>query len=540
MPHPTSPSTPNISTRPTPASRSVKSTPRLPARQLCVFERPPVLLNGPYMPDINLQSNGLAILRHPPKSTIGLGLGLIDSMRSRIPNQLPAPTVFKRTALRNRPYQTRSSSSFDCEKSLASMKIEESPTPLYTGTDLVFPSIADKELSFTPKIDSLYDLDVQYPSSRSLNKPSPELSPKYSYSPHRLSPSWSFGPDLSTPFSSPTETLPASSSDIHLLPASWSSSSNDFLPRRVLKAESSPQLFLRTPDMAIPLVDINMFQDYASSQGSTSSIDPAYLTAPLDFPPLPYDEADSNPTRFGCDHSPMLIVKTSPPKPQIRHDDYDVAFAASSVMIQHARALSRPRIIKRKSSTQDVSRTVNQECAHPIVPGTPILDAHRGIGQGELEVKARRYQQRNPRVEAFDKQWLASFSGKLSDKGEMIKDFRCYVVGCTQVNKRQDHMIVHVGSHLDQRPFKCDKWRVYLSHSTTTRANLLHSPAGFLRKNELKRHEQSHDLSRPFACPHCKASFKRQDLCVRHLKNKHHKEPENKENSRPSKKAKIL
>ncbi|KAJ7781520.1 hypothetical protein B0H16DRAFT_1498674 [Mycena metata] len=119
---------------------------------------------------------------------------------------------------------------------------------------------------------------------------------------------------------------------------------------------------------------------------------------------------------------------------------------------------SRPRIVKRKCSTQDVSgrKTVKKE-TRSIAPATPILDAHRGITQAELEAKAFRYRQRNP-GEDLDKQWLASFSGKLSAEGEMIHDFRCYVVGCTQVNKRRDHMVVHIGSHLNQKNFKCDRW----------------------------------------------------------------------------------
>ncbi|KAJ7117344.1 hypothetical protein C8R43DRAFT_1077710 [Mycena crocata] len=159
-----------------------------------------------------------------------------------------------------------------------------------------------------------------------------------------------------------------------------------------------------------------------------------------------------------------------------------------------------------------------------IIPGTPILNAHRGIAQADLEAKARRYQQRNPGVEDLDKQWLASFSGKLSDRGEMVEDFRCYVIGCTQVNKRRDHMIVHVGSHLAQRLFKCDR-----------------CPSRFMRKNELKRHEQSHDTSRPFVCHLCSnGKFGRKDLLTRHLKNTHKADSvDDRENARPRKKAKT-
>ncbi|KAJ6627566.1 hypothetical protein B0H10DRAFT_1779652 [Mycena sp. CBHHK59/15] len=111
----------------------------------------------------------------------------------------------------------------------------------------------------------------------------------------------------------------------------------------------------------------------------------------------------------------------------------------------------------------------------------------------------------------------------------MVKDFRCYVVGCSQVNKRRDHMIIHVGSHLNQRPFQC-----------------AHCPSRFLRKNECKRHELSHVDFKPFVCPQCpvgSGGFGRQDLLTRHMRNTHHMEPEkpkkkDKENSRPRKKAK--
>ncbi|KAJ7095137.1 hypothetical protein B0H15DRAFT_828231 [Mycena belliarum] len=85
-------------------------------------------------------------------------------------------------------------------------------------------------------------------------------------------------------------------------------------------------------------------------------------------------------------------------------------------------------------------------------------------------------------------------------------------------------MSVHVGSHLDQRPFRCEQ-----------------CPSTFLRKNELKRHENGHDAARPFSCSHCKTTFRRQDLLTRHVKSKHAKGlDENKENARPRKKAKTF
>ena len=47
----------------------------------------------------------------------------------------------------------------------------------------------------------------------------------------------------------------------------------------------------------------------------------------------------------------------------------------------------------------------------------------------------------------------------------------------------------------------------------------------FLRKNECKRHEASHDGAKPFECPVCAPmqhrSFARQDLLKRHMRVTH-------------------
>ncbi|PPQ99914.1 hypothetical protein CVT24_009595 [Panaeolus cyanescens] len=143
----------------------------------------------------------------------------------------------------------------------------------------------------------------------------------------------------------------------------------------------------------------------------------------------------------------------------------------------------------------------------PLNLGTPVLDAHRGISIEELKAKAERYRLRNQGRD-YDKRWLISFAGKLSARGELITEFRCYVSGCKQTNKRRDHILIHVGAHLDQRPFKC-----------------LHCTSRFLRKNECKRHELSHSGVRPFSChlcPHPATTFVRQDLLKRHMKRTHH------------------
>ena len=95
----------------------------------------------------------------------------------------------------------------------------------------------------------------------------------------------------------------------------------------------------------------------------------------------------------------------------------------------------------------------------PVNLGTPVLDAHRGVELEELKAKAERYRLRNQGRD-YDKRWLISFAGKLSVRGELIEEFRCYITGCGQINKRRDHILIHVGAHLDQRPFKCRHWYV--------------------------------------------------------------------------------
>ena len=97
----------------------------------------------------------------------------------------------------------------------------------------------------------------------------------------------------------------------------------------------------------------------------------------------------------------------------------------------------------------------------PVDLGTPVFDAHRGIELDELKAKAERYRLRNQGRD-YDKRWLISFAGKLSMRGELIEEFRCYITGCGQINKRRDHILIHVGAHLDQRPFKCRHWYVLI------------------------------------------------------------------------------
>ncbi|KAJ6510066.1 hypothetical protein C8R47DRAFT_1035182 [Mycena vitilis] len=543
----------NISTRP--ALKSVSnSTPKLPSRPLCVFGMPPILITGPFAPDSDFQTNRLAVLCPPPKPIRGLGLDCVDLGNSR--SQVRLPLIPRRPALR-----PRLSSSFDCDKSMASLKLGPNPLPrVHPATSPVIPA-----LSFgKPTFNSLRDLDIQYTSCLSLNALSPQSPPlNYSYSPVSLSPSWSLDSMLTpSAFSSPDSTSSSPSSDIRPCASSWLSR----IPSSV-KTEATLDILL-TPDMTVPfLVDVNMFSESASPI-SNSGVNPAHIT--LDHSPLPsintspqdvftsthYDvngfttsvilNVSPSLSPMCDDDSPLPSIVTSPQDVFISTEfhHYDPNGFTRSLMhiagastpacgdgspnnspvlhrppsvLPDVKVAPRPRLPKRKSSTQDVS-VKKKEPERAVDFGSPILNAHHGITQAELEAKASRYKQRNPEAEDYDKQWLASFSGKLSAMGEMVDHFRCYVDGCTQVNRRRDHMVAHIGSHLNQRQFKCDK-----------------CSSRFARNNELKRHQLSHDGSRPFTCTQCPATFKRQDLLARHLKNTHESGKEN----APRKKIKL-
>ncbi|KAF8631135.1 hypothetical protein AX15_002482 [Amanita polypyramis BW_CC] len=132
-------------------------------------------------------------------------------------------------------------------------------------------------------------------------------------------------------------------------------------------------------------------------------------------------------------------------------------------------SLTQPGASSFSQAVPDAHSHFNQSRKSAIINlGTPVINAHFGITLTELQEKAERYRLRNNiplsntgEIEVeYDKRWLLSFVGKLSQQGELIHEFRCYVIGCVQTNKRRDHILIHLGGHLGQRPFKCTEWYV--------------------------------------------------------------------------------
>ena len=94
----------------------------------------------------------------------------------------------------------------------------------------------------------------------------------------------------------------------------------------------------------------------------------------------------------------------------------------------------------------------------PLVsPDTPVFNMHEGISEHDLQRRANRYRRRYP-GRSLDRHWLLKYAGKLNKDGKATEDYRCYITGCAQVNKRRDHIIVHICSHVNERPFACRYW----------------------------------------------------------------------------------
>lgn len=245
------------------------------------------------------------------------------------------------------------------------------------------------------------------------------------------------------------------------------------------------------PAEILPNLQPSLSQVNHSAGESTTSIDYGsslqnrlVLLAPaqnmhimgLHFPteqPLPISKAETNSPPE--DSYALPLLKNTSRDAHYASDDDAFQSPSSSEYSPFLQPLGSKRnyssrVTTRRNATQadpdpsafEYASEANQQHLPPVNLGTPVFDAHRGIDIEELKAKAERYRLRNQGRE-YDKRWLISFAGKLSVRGELVEEFRCYVAGCKQVNKRRDHILIHVGAHLDQRPFKCLHWCVGFS-----------------------------------------------------------------------------
>jgi hypothetical protein len=255
-----------------------------------------------------------------------------------------------------------------------------------------------------------------------------------------------------------------------------------------------------TPPMMPPIPDINMFALALSRQAPSVGVNPAETMIVADSdgwmhgdPDSPFPPSSSSPSSQSPFQSPdsnvlsvevmdeilsimSAYVAAGSAAPDESNGEIEDGIAPvtvpqstplpSSPILQNLayppvlgpREVPTNEFIPENSTKMPQRKPVKlPENDHMPIMGTPVLDAHHGIHLADLRAKAERYRQRNPGQE-IDKRWLNSFAGKLSDRGELLEDFRCYVIGCFQTNKRRDHILIHVGSHVNQRPFLCGHW----------------------------------------------------------------------------------
>lgn len=216
---------------------------------------------------------------------------------------------------------------------------------------------------------------------------------------------------------------------------------------------------------------------------------PTPLLGHLVLDPLPGEDSIDTP-RSGVLRSPFLSLQNdvssesfpflhpvpSQDNRELSGDEHSQFQSPSSSEYSPSLGGGQKKTMPRRNNRRRITRSICQSdlplCQSPETPGhcdesavlpinlgTPVFDAHRGIDIEVLKAKAERYRLRNQGRE-YDKRWLISFAGKLTNRGELMDEFRCYIAGCKQTNKRRDHILIHVGAHLDQRPFKCMYWYV--------------------------------------------------------------------------------
>ena len=149
--------------------------------------------------------------------------------------------------------------------------------------------------------------------------------------------------------------------------------------------------------------------------------------------------------------------------PDLQYPDVDIGRSPGRLFIaplEAPRVLASNNIFAADTPSMSSQNTLSSNgCSKgPLVsPDTPVFNVHEGVSELDLQRRANRYRRRYP-GRSLDRHWLLKYAGKLNKDGKAIEDYRCYISGCAQVNKRRDHIIVHICSHANERPFACRHW----------------------------------------------------------------------------------
>lgn len=236
--------------------------------------------------------------------------------------------------------------------------------------------------------------------------------------------------------------------------SAWNNTCHGVNPADILPVQSPPPLQFSVPSPCQSFLDMWSGEDNLTK--SACDVHSLATRAVEVEPDLVFPYRASQPNRQLTDEEQSVFQSPS-------SSEYSPSLRLSGTKRTLASRGNRRRVVRSRVREDPVFQTpeplshCDESTLPPINLGTPVFDAHRGIDIEVLKAKAERYRLRNQGRD-YDKRWLLSFAGKLCPRGELVDEFRCYIKGCKQTNKRRDHILIHVGAHLDQRPFKCMYW----------------------------------------------------------------------------------
>ena len=120
--------------------------------------------------------------------------------------------------------------------------------------------------------------------------------------------------------------------------------------------------------------------------------------------------------------------------------------------------ISQSKLIDKKN-TFNVRAAANiLELYGSLKPCDVMLDKeYEGVQQQDVAMKTKYFKLTHPGEKLSD-ELLFNFAGRLSQTGQAIAGYRCYIVGCTKTTRRKDHMGDHIRTHLGEKPFLCSIW----------------------------------------------------------------------------------
>lgn len=245
-----------------------------------------------------------------------------------------------------------------------------------------------------------------------------------------------------------------------------------------------------------PHADVDLLNTVSTLPGTPASFNPAVLAVPLARPPLantdgPCGSAEkvfyqvverlylgrvpsagclspgrtSIPGRSRDCTSPYVTEAANPQPLDITYyeSDFRIYGERFSTSMDASGGFTGANLRAAGSALMSPRNPLSSNSNDALVsPDTPMFNMHQGVSECDLQRRANRYRRRYP-GRSLDRHWLSRYAGKLNKDGKAIEEYRCYISGCAQLNKRRDHIIVHICSHVNERPFACCHWYYFSS-----------------------------------------------------------------------------